>query len=81
MTNKIAKHCFAIYLFHMNYYVLPKIISYCKDFGMQDDFSTFNKYFLLTCTLIFVISFFLDILFLFLYNTINHITTRYENHM
>lgn len=81
MTNKIAKHCFAIYLFHMNYYVLPKIISYCKDFGMQDDFSTFNKYFLLTCTLIFVISLFLDILFLFLYNTINHITTRYENHM
>lgn len=71
IINKIAKHCFAVYLFHVNSFIMPIIIIICKSYISAHN--TLLSYFLVvvfSCILLFVTSLLLDIVRLTLWNYI-----------
>ena len=68
VVNWIAKHCFAVYLFHMNIFILPHIIQICQNYGADKSLSIFCLIAILTCIFIFTISILLDMCRLSLWN-------------
>lgn len=71
--NWIAKHSFAVYLFHMNIFILPNIIFTCKIYETDKNLNNFFLIAIITCILIYIISVLLDICRLNIWNKIVNI--------
>ena len=67
IINRIAVHCFAIYLFHMNFYIFPQIIDICASLDMHRQISLFLVLAPLICIITWGISIILDICRLYLW--------------
>ena len=83
IVNWISKHCFGVYLFHMNIFILPFIIRICKQIGADRSLFLFCIVSILGCLLAFTISILLDICRLFVWNLIstNIIYPKNENYL
>ena len=70
IINQISKYCFAIYLFHMNYYILPDIINLCTNLKMHKNIGLFILYAPIICMITFTISIVLDVIRLYSWNKV-----------
>ena len=68
IVNRIAIHCFAIYLFHMNYYILPQIINICTSLNMDKQIGLFIVLAPLVCMMTFGLSIVLDLCRLYIWD-------------
>lgn len=79
IVNWIAIHCFAIYLFHMNSYILPQILNLCTILNMHKQIELFLKFAPLICIITFALSILLDKCRLLLWNKCVFIIQKYSN--
>ena len=61
-VNRLSRHCFAVYLFHMNSLILPVLVLFGKNYVISESLFHIVKLFFLAEIVIFTISILLDVL-------------------